>query len=383
MIQRIIEEQINSYLKSKEKKILFIWGPRRSGKTTLLGKYTQLLKEKSFNFDYISDQEMFVPDREKLEKIVAEHKVILIDEVQNYPGSTTVLKLLHDEFNIKIIATGSSELRQKGQDFESLAGRYIEAFCLPLSIEEIVAHKQPKPSTLPKFEKLQAENFMKWGSYPEIFLFREDADKIIQLENIFNTYVLKDVVSIYDLKDTKLAKDILQKIALQIGCEVSLREIANSLQANIGTVSNYIEIFVKNHILIQMPAFKANARRAVSENKKYYFLDLGIRNALVKDFRDLDLRPDNGNVFENFIISEIVKKKKNNNLLLNLYFYREYSGREIDLVIEDYQKKYRTYEIKLSKGASKSFFPFMSVFDSINIENYFEKIEGIPNDKAK
>jgi len=377
MIIRTIEERIKRYLESKETKILFIWGPRRSGKTTLLKKYAQILNEPTFNFDFLSDQELFVPDREKLAKIAEEHKVILIDEIQNYPDATKVLKLLHDEFNIKIIATGSSELRQKGQDFDSLAGRYIETFCLPLSIEESIEFKKVKSYEVAKQSVSQAKGFIKWGSYPEVFLEKDETEKIRLLENIFNTYVLKDVVSIYDLKDTKLARDILQKIALQIGSEVSLREIASSLQANIGTVSNYIEIFVQNHVLIQIPAFKTNLRRSISENKKYFFLDLGIRNALIKDFRDLELRPDKGNVFENFIISEISKKKKNDNLLLNLYFYREYSGKEIDLVIEDYKKQYKTYEIKLSKESEKSFFPIESKYYSINIVNYFEKIQAI------
>ena len=109
----------------------------------------------------------------------------------------------------------------------------------------------------------------------------------------------------------KLAKDILTKIALQIGSEVSVRELANSLGENAVTVSNYIEIFVKNYILIQLPSFKTNIRKAVSENRKLYFYDLGIRNILVKDFRDLELRPDKGGVFENFIVSEIEKKRKN------------------------------------------------------------------------
>jgi len=111
----------------------------------------------------------------------------------------------------------------------------------------------------------------------------------------------------------QLAKDILTKIALQLGSEVSLREIATSLQANWTTVSNYVEIFVKNYILISLPSFKTNARRAVSENKKYYFYDLGLRNALIKDFRDLDLRQDRGAVFENYIVSEIEKIKKSIN----------------------------------------------------------------------
>jgi len=117
----------------------------------------------------------------------------------------------------------------------------------------------------------------------------------------------------------------LTKIALQVGQEVSVAEIANSLGANQSTVSSYIEIFIKNYILIPLHPFKTNMRRAVSENRKLYFYDIGIRNILVKDFRELDLRPDRGNVFENFIVIELEKMRRNTKAQQTMYFYREYS----------------------------------------------------------
>jgi predicted AAA+ superfamily ATPase len=106
MINRKIETKLNKYLKSDEKKILFIWGPRRSGKTTILQKISKKYHTRIFNFDFIEDRELFQPSREALEKIVSTTKIILIDEVQNYPESTQALKLLHDEYDVKIIATG-------------------------------------------------------------------------------------------------------------------------------------------------------------------------------------------------------------------------------------------------------------------------------------
>src|SRR3989338_694006 len=137
LITRSLEKDIAKYLRGNTKKILFIWGPRRSGKTTLLKKISEKLKTPIFNFDLLSARENFVPRDENLKKLISEHKIILIDEVQSYPESTLALKILTDQFNAKIIATGSSELRKKSQDFDTLTGRYIESFCLPLSIEEV------------------------------------------------------------------------------------------------------------------------------------------------------------------------------------------------------------------------------------------------------
>ena len=243
----------------------------------------------------------------------------------------------------------------------------------------------PSDIDISRFVNSELHKQLIYGSYPEVYLNDESEDsKQDFLNNIINTYVLKDVVNIYSLKDLKLAREILTKISLQLGSEVSLREIANSLQANVTTVSNYIEIFVKNYILISLPSFKTNARRAVSENKKYYFYDLGIRNALIKDFRELELRQDKGSVFENYVVSEVEKIKKYIDNNFSTYFYREYNGKEVDLVLEDYKKQYKVFEIKLLKDIDKveKVFPINHNLDVINIKNYYEKLKELLNSLA-
>jgi len=380
MIRRIVEQQIETYLKGTDYKIFFIWGPRRSGKTTLIEKISKDIGVPTFNFDLQSDREIFTPTEEALAKIAAEHKVILIDEVQNYPESTVALKLLHDVYKVKVIATGSSELRQKSKDFDTLAGRYTEHYCLPLSIEEISGAVTTLAYDQVNFQLGLQNQLQIYGAYPEIYADKSlsDAERIDLLQNILDAYVLKDIINIYDLKNEKLAKDILTKIALQIGSEVAVREIANSLGANESTVASYIEIFIKNYVLIPLPAFKTNARRAVSENRKLYFYDLGIRNILVKDFRELNLRPDKGGVFENFIVSELEKKRRNTKTQTSMYFYREYSGQKVDIVLEDYQKNYTCLEVKTNpKQRSKDIFPLHHSFEIINTANYFEAIKGL------
>jgi len=380
MIKRAIEKDIEKYLKSDEYKILFVWGPRRSGKTTIINALSSRLGVPKYNFDLISDRDKFQPRREILEKIVSENKVILIDEIQNYPGISVVLKILHDEFRVKIVATGSSELRQKsGQEFDSMAGRFNEIYCLPLSVSEIWNDESPKPSDRDEFNKKVTINSQIWGMYPEVYSKKNlsEIKRIDLLQKIVDTYVLKDVVDIYELKNQKLAKDILTKIALQLGSEVSINEIARSLNAYPSTVSNYIEIFIKNYILIPLPSFKTNFRKAVSENRKLYFYDLGIRNALIQDFRNLDLRQDKGGVFENFILIEFEKNRLIENKKINFYFYREYGGKEIDLVVEDYKKNYTTVEIKTKSGKLQNIFPLDHKSEIINSSNYYEKIKKI------
>lgn len=383
-LKRDIEKDLDKYLTGKSDKILFIWGPRRSGKTTLLKQLASKLGVRIFNFDLASDYKNFVPRREELAALVADNPVILIDEVQNYPESTVVLKILHDEYGIKIVATGSSELRQKvGRRFDSMAGRYKELFCLPLTTSEILNHENPKISERANLMQKITSEAQIWGTYPEVYTskLKDPGGRVDLLQQIFDTYVLKDVVDIYELKSQKLAKDILTKVALQIGSEVSVREIAQSLGTTHTTVANYIEIFVKNYILFQLPSFKTNMRKAVSENRKLYFYDLGLRNVLVKDFRELELRPDKGGVFENFILIELEKMRLVSRVHVNLYFYREYGGKEIDLIIEDYQKNYVTAEIKVDGGKMQKIFPLPSKSVMINAENYSKVIPQILGSK--
>lgn len=383
MFIRAIEEDIEKYLKSPDNKILFIWGPRRSGKTTLLNKLAAKLKVRKYNFDLLSDREKFAPRREALDAIVKENKTVLIDEVQNYPEATVMIKLLHDEYDTKVIATGSSELRQKSKEFDTLAGRFNEIYCLPFSISEIFANQKPKADERQEFQRRLGRKLQIFGAYPEVYT-RDDMsekERIDLLQHILDGYVLKDIINIYQLKDEKLAKDILTKVALQLGSEVSIREIANSLGAYASTVSNYIEIFIKNYILIPLPSFKTNIRKAVSENRKLYFYDLGLRNILIADFRDLQLRQDQGGVFENFIVSELEKKRRIANAKVNMRFYREYAGREVDIVLEDYKKNYTTLEIKIRKGKAHNIFPLPNTSETINEADYFEKIEKLLKNK--
>jgi predicted AAA+ superfamily ATPase len=380
MLKRLIEKDIQNYIEGESCRTLFVWGPRRSGKTTLLNKIASKLKLPIFNFDLISEQEKFMLDKSQLAKL-AQLPIILIDEIQNYPQATLALKILHDEFEAKIIATGSSELRQKGEQFDSLAGRFNELYCLPLSLEETAAN-----TNLPAYEQKSfieniILNFQVYGGYPEIYTTSQTEEKINLLQNILDTYVLKDIVSIYDLKSLKLAKDILTKIALQLGSEVSYREIAKSLTTSPATVANYIEIFVKNYILIPLPAFKTNLRRAISQYRKLYFYDLGIRNVLIKDFRDLHLRQDRGGVFENFVVSELDKTRKNHQLKFSSYFYREYSGRELDIVLSSYWKKYVGWEVKLKGDQAKKVFPLPHKLAVITPDNVSAQLRSLRQSK--
>lgn len=339
MFLREIEHKVQDHIDRNDQKILFIWGPRRAGKTTVIKKFAKSLSVPVFNFDLLGDRDIFALNREALEK-VSKLPYILIDEVQNYPESSLALKILHDEFNAKIIATGSSEIRATTQNFDSLAGRFKTLHCFPFSLIEILKNSNAASYTLNTFAHRELTNLMLYGGYPEVYLSSDEKEKGELLENLLSTFVLKDVIDLYNLKNAKLARDLLTRLAIMLGRELSVREIAAHLNANAGTIANYLEIFTKNYVLTPVSPIKVDTRRSVAESKKYYFNDLGLRNLLVRDFRPIDLRIDAKAILENVLVSELTKANINEKNGRELYFYREYSGRDVDLIIEDLEKNY-------------------------------------------
>ena len=375
MYPRKISSNIENSMINSEKNIIFLWGSRQTGKSTILNNLYSKFGGSYFNFDDLENKQVFVPELSKLISIIKsknnnpKSNFIFIDEVQNLPESTQAIKLLTDSSKYKVIATGSSELRAKTHSFDSLAGRYIEFILYPLTIDEISIFKNDMSDFVnnPDFaenEKLKnyVEELMVYGSYPKVIL---TVDKISELKNITQNSIIKDIVNIYDLKNTDLVFNLLRLLANQIGNLINVTEIANSLGSTKITIDNYIEILKKNRVIYLLEPFKDNKRRGYLERKKVYFYDLGIRNSLIEDFRPTHLRQDLGAIFENLIVSGVLRQteySKNHN---KLYFFREVAGsqKEIDLIVENTQGDKEGFEIKYTNGK-------INKIDDLGINSY-------------
>ncbi len=376
MVKRELTQKLEKYISSGNHKIQFVWGPRRSGKSTILKLLSEKYGVKIFNFELVNDRQFFTNDIEVLKKLCENNKIILIDEVQEYPESTVALKIIYDTFPNKVIATGSTELRVVSlSDYDSLSGRFDQHYCYPLSLKEIVQSKEQE-NTLFSKDKLGIEKDLKdliiWGGYPEVFTEKDDLKKITYIDSIIDTYILKDIVNIYKLKDIKLVKDMLVLLALQIGQEISLTSLSSRLGIDKKTLSSYLEILSKNCILIPLPPYESNVKKSISTYNKYYFWDIGLRNALVKDFREIDLRQDKGMVLENFVISEYCKNKEMKDSKENIYYYRDYSLNEVDIVTVDYFKNIKTFEIKYKERKLKNNVPELPTPYVISMSNLAE-----------
>ena len=199
---------------------------------------------------------------------------------------------------------------------------------------------------------------------------------MILLNEIVDAYLLKDVLALDDIKKSRTLVDLVKLLALQIGSEVSLNELARQLSANVRTIEKYLDILEKGFVIVSLSALKRNLRNEIRDKRKYYFYDLGVRNALLSQFNDVTLRNDIGALWENFLFIERLKKCSYQSLFSSRYFWRTYDQKELDL-IEEYGGVFHAYEFKWKKIKAPYPKKFMesypqSKFTVINRENFLE-----------
>lgn len=329
----------------KPQKVLVIYGPRRVGKTTLLQNYlknTQLKYKLDTGDNIRTQQTLGSQDLSQILEYAEGYDLIAIDEAQQIPNIGMGLKIIVDQIpNIKVIATGSSSFDLSHQVGEPLTGRKNTVTLFPISQLELL-------EVYNKHElKEKLADFLIFGSYPEVLTAKSKQEKVRILEEIVNSYLLKDVLSLEKIKGSKVLLDLLKLLAFQIGNEVSLNELSLQLGIDIKTVARYLDLLEKSFVIISLGGYSRNLRSEVTSKNKYFFLDNGIRNGIIAQFNGLDMRDDVGKLWENFIIIERLKKRLYKGIYGNQYFWRTYSQQEIDLV-EERDGKLFGYECKWS-----------------------------------
>ncbi len=329
----------------RPQKVLVIYGPRRVGKTTLLQSYLKntLLKYKLDTGDNIRTQQILgSQDFSQILEYAQGYELIAIDEAQQIPNIDMGLKIIVDQIpKISIIATGSSSFDLSRQIGEPLTGRKNTVTLFPISQLELSGiHNKHELK-----EKL--DEFLIFGSYPEVLTAKLKQEKIRIIEEIVNSYLLKDVLSLENVKGSKVLLDLLKLLAFQLGNEVSLNELSLQLGIDVKTVARYLDLLEKSFVIVSLGGYSRNLRSEVTSKNKYFFLDNGIRNGIIAQFNGLDMRDDVGKLWENFIVVERLKKRAYKEIYSNSYFWRTYSQQEIDLV-EDRDGKLFGYECKWS-----------------------------------
>jgi len=361
----------------KPNKVLVIYGQRRSGKTTLLTNFlvNTKLKYKLDSGDNIRTQQVLSSqDFTRILEYVSGYDLIAVDEAQQIPNIGMGLKIIVDQIpDVMVIATGSSSFDLAGATGEPLTGRKTTIVLYPIAQQELLALYNRHEL------KEELEDFLIFGSYPEVIIAKNRNDKISVLEEIVNSYLLKDVLTLERIKGSRVLLDLLKLISFQVGSQVSLNELATQVKLDVKTVGRYLAIFEKAFVLKRIGGFSRNLRKEIVSKAKYYFLDNGIRNAVISQFNPLDSRNDIGILWENFIVTERFKKCTYQNIYGSFYFWRTYDGQKVDFV-EEKEGKLFGYDFKWSdKGKEKFPKDWLKTYGNaefkiINRENYLEFI---------
>lgn len=340
-VQRSLEPVIKKHLRPQ--KAVIILGARRVGKTELLKKLESDLEEKPLvlNGEDENTQLSLEPRSEvNYTRLLGKTKLLVIDEAQAIPEIGLKLKLMLDSFeDLRIIATGSSVFDLNNKLGEPLVGRKTTLHLYPLSQNEFSENENG-------FEtKGKLEERLIYGSYPELEHLPDEEEKREYLKEQINSYLLKDILAFEGIKKRDKIVSLLRMIAFRVGSEISIEGLANELQMSKATVDKYLDLLSKVFIIHKVSGFSRNLDNEITKMKKWYFYDNGIRNGLINNFNSLTLRNDQGQLWENYLISERLKFQEYTRLHSANYFWRTHTKQEIDW-IEDRNGELHAYEFK-------------------------------------
>ena len=373
-IKRALQDKITDRIQPG--KAIIIYGARRVGKTVLLRKIISEYKGKTMLLngeDY--DVQTMLSNRSiaNYRHLFGGVELLAIDEAQNISDIGQILKLIVDEIpGICVIASGSSSFDLLNKTGEPLVGRSYRFYLSSLSYQEIATIENP-------LEIVQnLETRLLYGLYPEVVTMENNALRKEYLQEIAESYLLKDILSVDGVKNASKMKNLLRLIALQLGSEVSYDELGKQLGMSKNTVERYLDLLSKVFVVYRVGAFARNLRKEVCKAGKWYFCDTGIRNAIINDFSPLSLRTDVGHLWENYFINELRKYNFNNLKQRDLYFWRTYDKQELDLV-EEGDGEIHAMEIKWGNKSPKAPKVFIesypnASYEVINKDNYYTRL---------
>jgi hypothetical protein len=371
---RIIYKNIHDQLNIN--KVILIIGPRRVGKTVLLNQLRQ-----SYTGEYLLldgedlDTAMTLERRtvSNYQQLLDNISLLLIDEAQKIDQIGSIVKLMIDHFpNLTIILTGSSAFDLKQKFGEPLTGRKITYHLFPLSQKEFSKYENVLET------RNNLEKKLIFGCYPEVWQYQNNKDRILYLRELVNDYLFKDILELENIRNAGKLKNLLRLLAFQIGKEVSNDELSRQLRLSRNTVDKYLELLAKVFVIFKLEGFSRNLRKEITKNHRWYFIDNGILNTILSNFKPLSIRQDVGLLWENYIISERLKYQHYRQMIVNNYFWRTYDQQEIDWV-EEIDTEINGYEMKWSSqkfrtpAAWKKAYP-QAGFEVIHQDNYLDWI---------
>lgn len=358
MISRLLQKTIESRLFAG--KAIIVIGARQVGKSTL---FKLILEKQDYKALQLNCDEPEVRDMlsnintAELRLLIADNRIVVIDEAQRVENIGMTLKLITDNFpDVQLLVTGSSSFELQDKLNEPLTGRKYEYHLYPISTAELMA------SNGLLGVKQTLEQRLVYGSYPDILNHADDAKELLM--NLAGSYLYKDLLTLESVRRPVLLGKLLTALALQVCSEVSYNELAQTVGTDNKTIEKYIDLLEKCYIVFRLNGFNRNLRSELKKSKKIYFFDNGIRNAILQNFAPLSLRQDAGALWENFIISERIKRNHYSGRYVNNYFWRTTQQQEIDYV-EECDGQFSIFEMKWNPRRANTQFPssFLTAYD--------------------
>lgn len=339
-----------------------LFGARRVGKTRLIEDYLGTIPEQKWYKGHGEDRDLAelleARSASRLRQLFDGYNGFFLDEAQSVPNVGSVLKLLVDLLpKLKVIVTGSSAFRLDQMLGQPLTGRRSVHYLHPITVAEIAQWKDllAPAGLLP--------DLLNYGSYPEVLQTSLPQDRQSYLRQLVEDSLFQDILAFEQLRNARKLRDLTTLVAHQIGSELSLNELANALQINKATVERYLDLLEKSFVIFRVSGFSRNLRKEVSKTMRYYFVDNGIRNAVIRNFQPMNQRSDKGALWENFFINERRRRHAYANTGTQGYFWRTYDQQEIDLVEVSSDGSLEAFECKWqdkkhrSPGAWKKAYP--------------------------
>ncbi len=369
-IKRLIEEELNKFL--FKGKVLIVYGARQTGKTTIL---LHLLQETGLDICHFNGDDTNVRHlladcpREELLRYMNGKKILFVDEAQRIPDIGLTLKRMVDNYgkDIQIVVSGSSSFDLASRTEEPLTGRKFEWILPPLSFEELANEN----GILKERECLPLR--LVYGSYPEIVTTSDSVEKC--LASLAESYLYRDLLTLESIHRSDLLDKLLRALSFQCGSQVSYHEIAQLLKTDDKTVLKYVELLKKCFVLFEVPSFARNLRNELKKSRKIYFVDNGIRNAVIGDYRPLAVRSDAGILWENYLMAERYKWRLVHAPYARAYFWRTKSQQEIDLIEESaegiaaFEFKWNAHKKAACPNSFREGYP-NAIYETITSENY-------------
>lgn len=374
-INRIQEQELNKMLIPQ--KVTLLLGARRVGKSVLLEKFLEKY-EKPYLLLNGEDEDTHEILAKKTtanyKRVLNGYDLLVIDEAQVIPEVGKKLKLMVDTIKgIRILVTGSSAFDLLNLSGEPLTGRSNTLNLYPVWQGEL------KENALQTKQNL--EDRLIYGSYPELWHYDKLEDRKRYLLDLVNAYLLKDILVLDGIRNASVIFNLLKLVAYQIGKEVSYNELGTLLGISKNTVEKYLNLLTQVFVLIKVPAYSNNLRKEISKSQHWYFVDNGIRNAVIQDFTPMALRKGNdvGMLWENYLFMERVKRNAYKKDVKSYYFWRTYDQQEIDFIevknktINAFEFKYSATKIPKKPVAFEKGYPKAS-FEVVNDKNYLDFI---------